>query len=160
MRPTITATILAIAASLAAGDNDRLLFSKVSKVYSDGCSCSDSTLERAQMLKNLAFDMYAPEGTITALTLYDFCDDPDRFMTAANDIAGCLIYPTCLVGQLMTVLTDDVGDNQLNEGDFFALAIESMCEGDRSGETQPAGGCGDVTIETLCSQLPPAPARS
>jgi hypothetical protein len=107
------------------------------------------------MLKNLAFGMYAPGGTITALTLYDFCDDPDRFMTTANDIAGCLIYPTCLVEQLMTVLTDDVGDNQLNEGDFFALAIENMCEADRTGVTQPEGGCGGVTIETLCSQLPP-----
>lgn len=157
MRPTITATILAIAASLALaagdGDYDRHLSSKGSK-GSDGCSCSDSTLFRAKELTSLAFDTYAPEGTITASTLYDFCDDPDRFMTAANDIAGCLIYPTCLVGQLMTVLTDDVGDNQLNKGDFFALAIENMCEADRTGVIQPAGGCGGVTIEFLCSQLP------
>ncbi len=102
--------------------------------------------------------MFAPEGTITASTLYDFCDDPDTFMTAASDIAGCLIDPICFTGQLFQVLTDDSGDNELGAGDFYALAIETMCEADRTGVTQPEGGCGGVTIEILCSELP-SPGR-
>ena len=154
MRPTITATILAIAASLAAGDNDRHLSSKSSKSACN--SCSDSALGRTQQLTDLAFGMYAADTKVmTASTAVAFCADEDkseRFLSAADDIVGCLVNPTCLTASLLVALTDDEGDNQLTEGDFLASAIDVVCEADRAGVTQPEGGCGDA-IESFCSQL-------
>lgn len=158
MRPTITAIILAIAASLAAGDNDSHLSSKSSK-SSHGCSsCSLDAIGRAQALTDVAYGMFATDGEFTLDTLTAFCASEARqqvFFDAADEIAGCLIYPTCFVGIVFGLLAPGSPIESIPEGDFLALAIENMCEADRTGVTQPEGGCGGVTIELFCSQLPP-----
>ena len=92
MRPTITATILAIAASLAAGHDHPS--SKSSKSASACNSCSLDAIGRAQEMTNLAYGMFAPEGVITQAALVAFCADEDRqqtYLEAANDIGGCLV---------------------------------------------------------------------
>ena len=148
MRPTITATILAIAASLAAGDS-----SKSSK-GSTGCSsCSLDAIGRAQEVTNVAFGMFAPDGTMNTDTLIAFCASEDRqqvFLDAVNDIAGCLIYPTCFIASVFNFFAPGSGIDELPQGDFLALEIPILCEAEETGVIQPEGGCGEVDLEALC----------
>lgn len=156
MRTTITAAILAIAASLAAGQpigkgSSKGTTTSTKSSKSSSCTqCDLDTLERAQFLTNLAYGMYAPEGVITLETIQEFCSNPplaDTFLTAANDIAGCLIYPTCFVGEVMKKIEDG---GTITEGDFLADAILQMCQAEESGVIVPVGGCEGATIEELC----------
>ena len=156
MRPTITATILAIAASLAAGHDHPS--SKSSKSASACNSCSLDAIGRAQEMTNLAYGMFAPEGVITQAALVAFCADEDRqqtFLEAANDIGGCLIDPICFVEDVFGFFAPGSGIDALPQGDFLAINIPIFCEAEETGVQQPIGGCPDVDLEDLC--LPYAP---
>lgn len=153
MRPTITATILAIAASLAAG-HDGVDHPSSSKSSKSACnSCSLDAIGRAQEMTNLAYGMFAPEGVITTEALENFCADEGRqqtFLEAANDIGGCLVDPLCFTEDVFGFFAPGSGVDALPQGDFLAINIPIFCEAEETGVQQPIGGCPDVDLEELC----------
>jgi hypothetical protein len=132
-----------------------------------GCTdCSVDTLTRANTLTDLVISRYANEdGVLDFDSAFEFCctqsqEEEDVFLAAVDFIAGCSIYPQCYLAGMIGTLIQNIN---ITQGEVLTGAVNNLCEAEKTGEKQPAGGCGigggppPVCPFGICGGAPPAP---
>ena len=166
MRSITTAAAFAIAASLAAGQDEEsygksgksgTVPSGTKSSKSGDCTdCSVDTLTRATTATSLSFETYGNEdGELDYQSLLDFCcnkDERDAFLEAVEFISGCLVYTDCLVAQTFAQIGDPFSNTTIAEGGFLIASVNEFCSAEQIGEKLPPGGdC--PTPDELCAPI-------
>jgi len=150
MRATTTAVALAIAASLAAGDDSGKSGKSGTKSSKSGdCTdCSADTLTRANLVTSLFVSNWAVDGVLDQESASQYCDadtdEKEAFLKAVENTAGCLIndQTQCLIDLYFDIIIEATKNNfTITEGFFQAVVIDGLCTIEQEGFKFD---CGDV----------------
>ena len=140
MRATTTAVALAIAASLAAGDDSGKSGKSGSKSSKSGdCTdCSADTLTRANLVTSLFFSNWSVDGELNPASTQAWCDadgaTQDAFIKAVDNTAGQIFKGQYLVDAFFSALVNpEVTDP--NQGELQSNLIDVLCSIEQEGIT-------------------------
>ena len=165
MRTITTAAAFAIAASLAAGQDDDFGWtagqdsgksgkSGTKSSKGDGCTdCSADVLTRANTVTSLTYDTYGDDGVLNYQSLVDFCcdeEDQEIYLQAIEFTSGCLAYTNCLIGDVFDKLSDPDSNATVTEGAFLTASVNTLCLAEQTGEKQPPNPQECPNLALLC----------
>jgi hypothetical protein len=103
---------------------------------SDSCTyCSAETLDRATLLTDLTFDLFAADGILNSTEIIEGQSNPnfDLYLETVENIAGCLIYAKCWVESLAATASTN-STLEFSKTQFLMRTINQLCEAERTGE--------------------------
>ena len=159
MRATATAVALAIAATLAAGQESGKSGKSGTKSSKSGdcIDCSADTLTRANIFTSLFFSNWSVDGEINPASTQAWCDADTAtkaaFLQALDNAAGCLVN-SCFVDFIFSTIVED---GNIPDGEFQARILSLMCfieyKYGYGGPTSQDTDCDGIA--NPCAFLPP-----
>jgi hypothetical protein len=129
---------------------------KSSKSDSDCTYCSAETLERATLLTELTFDLFAgADSILNSIDIINAQSNPqfDLYLATVENIAGCLIYAKCWAESLVAAASDN-STLAFSQTQFLMDTIDQLCEAERTGERSCDSLAPSISLSPSKSQTP------